>query len=326
MARHIGVRVGSIPGAPRAAAAADAVGLTDTVTPALTTGGTQQQRMGWTLTSANTGLAGVGIDRNTLPTYTGPPEVPAGTTISQRKITVPLDCFNGNITIDRCWIVPTSLGSPVGAFVSTIRDGTNPTTVGGVVVQDCEIDGDAFALNLALAQACAFAGIGTLRRNYIHGMGSGIAFINTGPTFSAVAEENYVTGLRAFGDPGTTGSHNEAATVRDLPRNSSDTRSAVFRGNRLHCQSGNDSGSLFLQPLWGELRNITVQDNYLEGGGYNLYLENHNFTYSNVHAVNNRFRWVDYGPVATSGGPGWTTWTGNYAYHATNPNNAGTAV
>ena len=42
---------------------------------------------GWQLTTSNTGLAGVGVDRNTLPLYTGSCTPPAGTTITLKKIT-----------------------------------------------------------------------------------------------------------------------------------------------------------------------------------------------------------------------------------------------
>ena len=53
MPRHIGVRVGSISETPPAVA-----------------------RMGWELTTSNVGLAGVGVDRTSLPAYTGPLELP----------------------------------------------------------------------------------------------------------------------------------------------------------------------------------------------------------------------------------------------------------
>lgn len=66
--------------------------------------------LGWELTTSNTGLAQHGINGATLPTYTGSQTPAAGSVISQMKITQPLDLSNGNITLDRCLIQPTSVG------------------------------------------------------------------------------------------------------------------------------------------------------------------------------------------------------------------------
>jgi serine/threonine protein kinase len=80
--------------------------------------------------------------------------------------------------------------------------------------------------------------------------------------------ENFVTGLRSSGD-----SHNEAATIRDFRKNAANTRSVKFIDNRLDCSSGNVTGGLFIQPTWVDIFNVTVQGNYIEGGGYNLYVD-----------------------------------------------------
>ena len=68
---------------------------------------------GWQLTPATTGLSGAGVDRTTLPVYSGAVPV-AGQTITLQKITASWDLagWNGgsnngpqiaNVTFDRCW-------------------------------------------------------------------------------------------------------------------------------------------------------------------------------------------------------------------------------
>ena len=67
-------------------------------------------RKGWELDETNTGLAGVGIDRATLPLYDGPAKPAAGAVIVGKRIETALDLSAGNITIERCWIHPTAIG------------------------------------------------------------------------------------------------------------------------------------------------------------------------------------------------------------------------
>src|SRR5688572_21083928 len=65
--------------------------------------------MGWQLTTNNIGLRALGINGASLPTYGGTQQPAAGTVISDMKITTtPMDCRNGNITIQRCLIQPST--------------------------------------------------------------------------------------------------------------------------------------------------------------------------------------------------------------------------
>jgi hypothetical protein len=110
---------------------------------------------GWQVNAGNTGLAGVGLDKNTLPVYNGTNPIPTGSTISMKKLIDP-DFVNGNITIDRCWIVLTgnpsnSIGSPNG--INTVKDSDieathyqgSPVGTGGtnkaIIVLRCNISG-----------------------------------------------------------------------------------------------------------------------------------------------------------------------------------------
>ncbi|MEV6236246.1 hypothetical protein [Lentzea sp. NPDC051838] len=279
---------------------------------------------GWELTTANTGLAGVGLTCAALPEYTGDLKPASGSVLSEVRVTGPLDLSNGNITVSKSCIKPTSTGYHNNFLVTTTICGDEScwaTPAGNVVIKDSDIDATALDAS-AIAQSCAFLGVGKLYRNEMFGMGSGICFFETGEVHDALAEGNYVHGLRSFED-----SHNEAATIRDFVQNAGDTRTVKFLNNRLDCTSGNATGGLFIQPTWLPIHNVTIQDNYLEGEGYNLYLEETgNATYGNVRAINNRFRPTGWGPAATPSGPGYVQWDDNHLYSTTAPDHKGAVV
>lgn len=265
---------------------------------------------GWKLTKNNVGLAQFGLTCDGLQPYRGPARPPAGTRITKRLITVPLDLSNGDITVKKSCIRPTETGGHNNFLVTTTTcaDSCSATQRGGVVVRDSEISGWAMGPE-QISTSCAFLGVGALKRNLMHGMGSGICFFETGMTHDALAEQNYVTDLRSYGD-----SHNEAATVRDFE---GDGRSVVFRNNRLDCSSGNVTAALFIQPTWESIYHLDVIGNYLEGEGFNLYLDDsipgEDGRYGDVRAVNNRFRSTGWGPSEVAEGtPGWNVWRNNH--------------
>lgn len=295
---------------------------TTTVPPTTTTTPPPVGLMGWELNASNTGLARNGLTCAGLPQYSGPSKLARGTKLYRLRVTVPLDLAAGDILIDQSCIAPNGTTSVVESLVTTTTcagDNCTATAVGNVVIRDSEITAEHLS-DATIPRSCAFLGVGTLQRNYMHGMGSGICFFETGPTHSALAEGNYVTHLRA-----ANGSHNEAATVRDF--RDSPNRTVKFLNNRLDCQTSADTGGLFIQPTWLPIYHLTVQGNYLEGGGYNLYLERTgNATYGDVHSVNNRFRSTGWGPSATVSGPGWVEWRDNYRLDPTKADARGAVV
>lgn len=288
---------------------------------------TSNPARGWNVTASNVGLAGVGLSCDQLPVYTGSLKPASGTVLSGWRITGPLDLSNGNILVEKSCIRPDRVGEHHAYLVTTTtcRDGIcTATQAGNVVIRDSEIDAEHLDAE-TISGSCAFLGVGTLERNYMHGMGSGICFFETGAVHSARAERNYVRGLRAWGNPETDGSHNEAATVRDF--RDAPGRTLVFLNNRLECATANDTGALFIQPTWLPIHNVRVEGNYLEGGGYNLYLERTgNASYGNLQAVDNRFRPTGWNPVAVVSGPGFVQWSDNHRYDAARPDGKGDAV
>jgi hypothetical protein len=283
---------------------------------------------GWELTATNVGLAPFGLSCDTLPLYTGPAKPAAGAVLSGVRIESALNMTAGNVTVEKSCIKPRNQG--VLGSLSTTTVCPNDCNLGipsgaKAIIRDSEISG-AFISASNIAGACAFDGVADLYRNYIHDVGSGICFRETGLELSPVVENNYVHKLRHSGE-----AHHDAATVRDFRKNTGNTRKLTWRGNRFDSTTNTGSyqtGALFIQPTWSGygIHNVWVQDNYLEGGGYNLTLEQGNGGNSNTHSLNNRFRPTEWGASTVSGAPGWSEWTGNYQYSATAANNAGQVV
>lgn len=285
--------------------------------------------MGWAINPTNIGLAPHGLSCDSLPVYTGTDTPPDGTVISERRITQPLYVYRGNITITKSCIKTTGNG-PYGMVTTWDTLCPHPQCVeeplGQVTITDSEFDGSLMT-NQAVAYTAAFMGVGILERNYIHDFGSGIAFYNTGTQRTAAAINNYVERMRAYGNPATTGSHNESFTIRDYDTTENPSRSMAVRGNYFKIDSGNDTGSLFIQAYGGFIDNVTVENNYLLGGGYQLILEYHNNGYgNNMRAINNRFTSTGFGPGYTTGGSGWAQWTDNHIYDAGQPGGKGAVV
>jgi len=291
--------------------------------------------LGWQLNESNVGLKPKGLECNSLPEYSGPidresfkPE--KGAVISGKKFSRPLDLTNGSIRIENSCIIPKNVGYHNNFLITTTTCVNNDCWAaeqGEVVIRDSEISGAAMTAQ-AISKSCAFHGVGTLQRNYIHDMGSGICFLETGTKYNALAELNFVTKLRAYGNPTTSGSHNEAATIRDFVRNSNG-RAVKFINNKLDSSGAreNETGSMFIQPWLDSIYNGLLQGNHFIGGGYNLYIENHSGnTYGDMQAINNRFTSTGWGPSAVASGPGWKTFQENYRYDSAKPDGKGLLV
>lgn len=289
----------------------------------------QATLMGWQLTSQNTGLAPHGLSCDSLPLYTGSTKPVAGTTISQKRIQSGLDLSDGNITIEKSCIRPPSAGLGLPILTTTDYNDCNPDCAvapNPITIRDSEIDGSLLSAQQS-AYATAFIGVGSFYRNYIHGLGSGIAIMNAGLSASVTVEGNFVTGLTSYGDPGTTGNHSDAFTIRDFITTSNPNRRAIIKNNRFDCNSGNDTGAIFIQQTWNDnIDHVSIEGNLLEGGGYQLQLEGNTYG-THMSAVNNRFSGTGYGSAAMGGsGPGWGTWANNYINNPSAANNQGSVV
>lgn len=301
---------------------------------------------GWQLTSTNVGLAPHGLSCDKLPVYDGPVsngnfKPAAGTVISGKLIKRSMNLSNGNITIEKSCIQGDSIINTQGMVVTWEPDGCGnqcSPARGEVTIRDSEFDGSKMS-TAAVAKGCALHGLAYLERNYVHDMGSGLCFVNTGDQYSASMINNYVVKLRGDGiDPGTTGSHNETATIRDFPTNKYPNRSMAITGNYFDSSASgrNETGAFFIQTIYGEINNVTLDGNFLKtGGGYNLALEVHGgskLKYGrNMKANNNRFDYPAGGYGAgyvTDGGLGygWAEAKENYKSDPSKTDFKGTAI
>jgi hypothetical protein len=281
---------------------------------------------GWQLNATNIGLAPFGIDGSQLPVYTGPYEIPAGSYITGMKFTRPVSLIQGNITIEKSLFQPTSLGIGQAAVSATAYSNNQwvapPNTV---TIRDSEFDASRLPLENA-AKGFAFSGLADLQRNYIHGFGIGISIFGTGRTLDGLIEHNYITDTPAFGDPGTTGNHIDAFTIRDFSDAQRPDRRLVVRNNRFDANAAtNVTGAFFMQAWGGRIDNVSIEGNLLEGKGYNLILEANANGYSNISATDNRFAPTGYGATYFTG-TGWTSWQNNYLFNPAMPGGMGDAV
>lgn len=280
---------------------------------------------GWQLTKTLVGLNKYGINGSRLPEYTGSSKPIAGAVIRRKRITKPLDLSNGNITIDTCFVQPKTVGAGL-PILSTFNFNTVQPGNGPVTITDCTIDGSALTLQQS-AGSLAVQVVGTVTGNYIRGFGSGIAVMGVGTQYNTTIEHNYVTALTAYGDPDTDGNHSDAFTVRDFSIADDPARQLIVRNNRFDCSSGNDTGACFIQTSAGNIYNVTLEGNLLEGGGYNLGLNQMGSnTYGALTATNNRFTPTGFGTVTMSGGAGFSAWTENYLNDANQTDNKGAVV
>lgn len=282
--------------------------------------------LGWQITADNVGLKPHGLTCADLPAYTGPSRPAAGTTISGQRITGAVYLTAGNIVVEKSCFQPTAIARGI-AIVNTADSDLGKLTPGPgpVTIRDSEFDGSKLDAATA-AWATGFIGVADLQRNYFHDLGSGAALMRTGTSQNTLVEGNYVTALRAWGNPATDGNHNDAFTIRDFDVTGNANRTATVRNNRFDCDGGNDTGAFFIQTYSGAIGNVTITGNLLEGGGYQLALEEKNYPYSNMRALNNRMSGTGWGAGYVSRGEGWREQSDNHIYDPTKTDGKGRAV
>jgi len=177
---------------------------------------------GWELDASVVGLAGVGVDPRSLPAYTGSYTLNNGALIEGVKLTQPLilNVPNGRtVTLRKCWLT------------EQVKGDWSTTFAGSLVIEDCLFDtgargadeGSAYYDAITLASNGSPTAFLTMRRSVIRGWGRGW-WVDV----DALIEHCVYEMGTWFGNPATTGSHNEAVTHRD-------TSHPVFRACRLDC-------------------------------------------------------------------------------------------
>ena len=283
-----------------------------TTTPVTTSTGAAVN-YGWDLTATNTGLAGVGVNRNTLPVFSG--TVTAGMTISNVKITKALDLSGkANVTLDRVWV--------------QVNDSDRAILLGaGTTIRDSDVDGSLMApggsFGISSKPGVGTLGNYTIERVNITNLTQAI-YLDSGTSASTgLVTDTYVHSMLS-----TNGAH-----LDGMQRMAGTGPLTILR-----CRVANDysgaggsfaTASMFLTPTWGgDIGPVTLKDSYFEGNGYNLYFTAYPNTGDSITvSLNNvRLRPTEYGPITTLGDVIFPQWTNVYLYDATKPNAAGAAV
>jgi hypothetical protein len=250
---------------------------------------------GWQLTAENTGLSGAGVDRSTLPVFSG--KVSAGITIRRQKVISALDLSRtANVTLDRVWLAPDGGGR---ALV------LGP----GSVVKDSDIDGGAMAQGERIGVYGVVNGTYALARVRITGMSVG-AWLDGSGTGSV--SDTYIHDLVSI-----DGAHVDGFTRRGGTGPLRITRS------RIDASGPNVTGALFLQNTWGAtIDGVQIERSLLEGEGFVLALENKGAGTS-LALDDVRIRSTGWGPVSASGQITYQAWTAVHQYDASRPGTTG---
>jgi hypothetical protein len=155
--------------------------------------------------------------------------------------------------------------------------------VTGTLIEDVEIDG----MNSSTIDAGVGGGGGwTGRRLNIHGTADGIKIGS-----NLLLEDSYVHDLKTP----PNGAHSDSAQ-------SMGGSNVTLRHNTFTARVGvGQNSAVFLAPDFGPIKNYTVDNNLLSGGGFSMWA----YAASNSRITNNHFgRLYGYGPIWL--GSGWT--------------------
>ncbi|HAM45642.1 MAG TPA: hypothetical protein DCM67_11565 [Propionibacteriaceae bacterium] len=146
----------------------------------------------------------------------------------------------------------------------------------GVTVEHCDIDGRGAA---GSENSMGIQGPATVRANNIHDVENGIA-----PGSGSVIEDNYIHDLSAPGDP-----HYDGVQIDGGLSDITITHNTIINPH-------DQTAAVMIDNYFGAVDNVTVEGNYLAGGGYTVYSDGQ-FTadpITNVRFINNalkRGRW-----------------------------------
>lgn len=283
---------------------------------------------GWLVNETNTGIARHGLTIGDMTLYTGPAKLISGT-YDKMLFTSMIDTSNPNVTITRSVLRPTGewLGGRIVSQSEGQVDSYGPSTRNKII--DCEITGEALSAT-GQAWLTGVMGCGDVIGCNIHHLGSGVATIWTyGSTFDVLIQSNYIHDLISIGNPATTGNHCDAYTVREFPEETVPRKLYILR-NRIECITANASGAVFIQPIYGDIQGMTVQDNWLASNNWVMSIEvSHSGNTASAPAnINNRWSahgLPTYGAI-TSVGPWGNPEVDNYYYANNPPTYAGAAL
>lgn len=146
----------------------------------------------------------------------------------------------------------------------------------GVVIDHCELDGRGSS---GFENSMGVSGPAAVRSSHIYGVENGIT-----PGTGSVIENNYIHGLLAPGDPHYDGIQIDGGLAN-----------ITIRHNTI-INPHDQTAAVMIDNYFGAVDNVTVEDNYLAGGGYTVYSDGQFRAdpITNVSFINNamqRGRW-----------------------------------
>jgi len=202
---------------------------------------------GWQLSSDNTGLKGAGVDRNTLPLFSG--TITPGMTLSLVKITDILDLSGvSDVTLDRVWL------APVG--------GTRALWLGpNSVIKDSDVDGSSMIQGERIAIGTSTVGSYQIARTSVTNVSIGTWLDGNG--FGTMTD-TYVHDLVSINS-----AHKDGFTRR------AGTGALLIDRCRFDASGPMVTGAFFLQNTWGDpIAGISMKNTMVEGAGYVMTLAN----------------------------------------------------
>lgn len=299
MPRSVGVRVGSLAGAPLAAYIADGVGITDSATPVLAASATVTH--GRQLTATNTGPEAAGY---TLTDWTGSYLFNTANQIivGKRFVNVGPQVTAANVIFRGCEFRQTD----PNFFVMRL-DGTD------TLFEDCRWRPDTTSTApVTLAQSYQqgikmFTGLGlTVRRSEFWGFGNAIEFGggNSSQTHPILVEECW---MHDAADQSGDTYHHDGVLSSDGVSWVTVRRSRIVSG-------GNTNGIAFQTPAGGtRWSDITLQNNQFGGFGYTVNLGD-DIPSNNVTFTGNEWDNVTIAPIFGPFKNNWTAFTGTRAW------------
>lgn len=209
-------------------------------------------------TPLTTGLCGANIALSELTASPSLKVEEDGTVIDRLDITGTLTIEANNVTVKNSRITGT------GLYVINVRSGYS-----NIVIEDTRIRGVGVETSAAIQGASPY----TLRRVHITGGSDNIK-----ASAGILVEDSYVSGLVKH-----PGSHNDVVQIRS-------GSNYLFRDSSFIGPWQQSTSVFIIQAKSANIDNLTVENNYISGGGYSIYSNERNgYKMTNVFVTNNRF-------------------------------------
>lgn len=202
-----------------------------------------------------------------------------GATVSNLDVRGTLTIQADNVTVRNCrvWI---------GAFWGIVV----VSGYSGILIEDCEIGKDYVNSSKGILISASDSTEVTIRRCYIHHVGDGIFGGTVGdatPKCKITVQDCYITDIRETdgNDSEDTQSDHQGDGMEFLGQ----LRETLIKHNHIEVPSDQTSCLLF-DAHWGNMEDITIENNLLNGAGYTIYTRiTDEYTFGGLTIIDNHF-------------------------------------